>query len=156
MGPPTWETRGGGTQWIGRLTHYQSVASLNLIKGSHCFLEQETLSSLFSTDWFQERIREQQANSEKIHIPCRNNNSNKQNKEFISFYCLLSATCLIIQFIFVCMGFNAISKVVILLRIYLGAITSAFLSSLQATDSFPTWSVVGGKWLHNVPLVNFL
>ena len=35
------------------------------------------------------------------------------------------------------------------------AITSAFLRSLQATDSFPTWSVVRGKWLNNVPLVNF-
>jgi len=52
------------------------------------------------------------------------------------------------------MGFNAInstfkviSKVVSLLRIYLGAITSALLRSLQATDSFPTWSVVGGNYL---------
>jgi len=27
----------------------------------------------------------------------------------------------------------------------MGAITSAFLRSLQATDSFHTWSVVGGK-----------
>jgi len=32
-------------------------------------------------------------------------------------------------------------KVVSLLMIYLGAMTSAFLRSLQATDSFPTWSM---------------
>ena len=40
------------------------------------------------------------------------------------------------------MGFKAIIsilKVVSLLRIYLGAITSAFLRSLQATYSFPNW-----------------
>jgi len=80
-----------------------------------------------------------QANLEKIHI-----------KKYSVHKFLLSVVCNL--FIFVCMGFNAIissfsaiSKVVILLRIYLGAITSAFLRSLQATDSFPTFSVVGGK-----------
>ena len=34
-----------------------SVMSSSPIKGPRCFLEQETLLSLLSTGWFQERIR---------------------------------------------------------------------------------------------------
>ena len=33
-----------------------SVVSSSPIKGSRCFLEQETLSSLISTGWFKEQI----------------------------------------------------------------------------------------------------
>jgi len=36
---------------------YLSVMSSSLIKVPRCFLEQETLLSLLSTGWFQERIR---------------------------------------------------------------------------------------------------
>jgi len=36
---------GGLQQWVERLTPNLSVASLNTIKGSRCFLEQETLLS---------------------------------------------------------------------------------------------------------------
>jgi len=72
-------------------------------------------------------------------------------KKYSIHMCLLSVFCNL--FIFVCMGFNAISKVGSFLRIYLGAITSAFLRSLQATDSFSTWSIhyqdmrPGGKFI---------
>ena len=53
---------------------------------------------------------------------------------------MLSATCL---FLSVWGLTPLLAKVVSLLRIYLGAITSAFFRSFQTTDSFPTWSVVG-------------
>ena len=43
-------------QWVARLTRYRSVVGLYSIKCSRCFLEQETLPSLLSTSWFQERI----------------------------------------------------------------------------------------------------
>ena len=42
---------------ITHLTHKLSVVGLNPIKGSGYFLEQETLTSLLSTGWFQEPIR---------------------------------------------------------------------------------------------------
>ena len=42
--------RGGVVQWVARLTRNWSVTP---IKGSHYFLEQETLPSLLSTGWFQ-------------------------------------------------------------------------------------------------------
>ena len=38
-------------QWVAGLTCHRTV------KGSHCFLEQETLPSLLSTGWFHEQIR---------------------------------------------------------------------------------------------------
>ena len=65
-----------------------------------------------------------------------------KNIVFISFYFLLSATCLFMSV----WGLTSLlallghSKVASLLRIYLDAITSAFLRYLQVTDSFPTWS----------------
>ena len=98
-----------------------------------------------------------QANLEKKIPPVEITTRNKNNMVFICFYCLLSATCLFLPVwgLTPLLTLYAISMVVRLLRIYLGAITSAFLRSLQATDSFPTWSVVGGKWLHNAPLINF-
>ena len=52
--------RGGVAHWVARLTRDRwnlSVVSSSPIKGPHCFLEQETLLSLLSTGWFQERIR---------------------------------------------------------------------------------------------------
>ena len=44
-------------QWFARLTRNVEVLGLSSIKGSRCFLEQETLFLLLSTGWFQERIR---------------------------------------------------------------------------------------------------
>ena len=44
-------------QRVARLTRNVEVLGSNLIKGPHCFLEQETLPLLLSTGWFQERIR---------------------------------------------------------------------------------------------------
>ena len=38
-------------------TRNMEVIGLSPIKGSRCFLEQETLPLLLSTGWFQERIR---------------------------------------------------------------------------------------------------
>jgi len=66
-----------------------------------------------------------QANLEKIHIPAE---KKTRIKKYSIHKFLLSVVCNL--FIFVCMGFNAISKVVSLLMIYLGVITSAFLRSL--------------------------
>ena len=43
--------RGVMAQWY--ITS-NSVLRMNPTKGSHCFLEQETLPSLLSTGWFQE------------------------------------------------------------------------------------------------------
>jgi len=83
--------------------------------------------------------------------PRQNNNL---NKKYSIHKFLLSVVYNL--FIVVCMGLKAIlCKIVSLLRIYLGAITSAFLRSLQGTDSFPTWSVVEGKWPQNALLANF-
>ena len=78
-----------------------------------------------------------------MHIHRRNN----LNKKYSFHKFLLSATCLFLPVwgLTPLLTLYAISMVVRLLRIYLGAITSVFLRSLQATDSFPTWSVVGGK-----------
>ena len=45
---------GGMAQWVACLTRNVEVVP---IKGPHCFLEQETLPSLFSTGWVQEWIR---------------------------------------------------------------------------------------------------
>ena len=44
-------------QWVASLTRNWSVLSSNPIKGSRCFTEQETLNSLRSTGWLQERNR---------------------------------------------------------------------------------------------------
>ena len=44
-------------QWVARLTRNVEVWGLSPIKGPRCFLEQGTLPLLFSTGWFQERIR---------------------------------------------------------------------------------------------------
>ena len=46
---------GDVAQWVWRLTHYRSVMSLNPAKGSHFFLEPETLPLLLSTGWFHEQ-----------------------------------------------------------------------------------------------------
>ena len=48
---------GGAAQWVARLTRNVKVVGLSPIKGPSCFLEQETLPSLLSTGWFQERIQ---------------------------------------------------------------------------------------------------
>ena len=50
-------TKGGVTQWVARLTRNVEVVGSSPIKAPRCFLEQETLSLLSSTDWFHERIR---------------------------------------------------------------------------------------------------
>jgi len=44
-------------QSVVRLTRSWSVVSSSSIKVSRCIIELETLLSLFSTGWFQERIR---------------------------------------------------------------------------------------------------
>ena len=44
-------------QWTTRLTRNVDIVGSSPIKGPRCFLEQETLSLLFSTGWFQERIQ---------------------------------------------------------------------------------------------------
>ena len=49
--------KGGVAQCVARLTRIVEVVGLSSIKGPRCFLEQETLLSLLSTGWFQERIR---------------------------------------------------------------------------------------------------
>ena len=43
-------------QWHSRLTRNVSVVGSSPIKGPRCVLEQETVSLLLSTGWFQERI----------------------------------------------------------------------------------------------------
>ena len=50
-------SQGGVAQWVARLTPNVVVVGSSHIKGPHCFLEQETLPLLFSTGWFQKRIR---------------------------------------------------------------------------------------------------
>jgi len=47
------------SQWVAGLTHNQLVVrlSLNPIKGSRCFLEQETLSLFLIPGWFQEGMQ---------------------------------------------------------------------------------------------------
>ena len=47
---------GGVAQWVGRLTRNVEVVGSNPTKAPRHFLEQETLSLLLSTGWFQERI----------------------------------------------------------------------------------------------------
>ena len=50
--------KGGVAQWVTRLTRNVEVVGSSPMEGHHrCFLEQETLPLLFSTGWFQERIR---------------------------------------------------------------------------------------------------
>ena len=44
-------------QWVARLTRNVEVVDSSPIKGSRCFLEQETSPLLLSIGWFQERIR---------------------------------------------------------------------------------------------------
>jgi len=39
-----------------RLTRYVEVVGSSPIKGPRCFIDQETLTLLLSTGWFQERI----------------------------------------------------------------------------------------------------
>jgi len=59
---------GGMAQWVVRLTCYLSVVVLSLIKGSHFYIEQETLPSFHSTGWFQETDLSaiSQSNSNKL------------------------------------------------------------------------------------------
>ena len=42
----------GAARLMGRASHSYSVSRSNPIKGSHCFLEQETLPSLLNTGLF--------------------------------------------------------------------------------------------------------
>ena len=44
-------------QWVARLTCNVEIGGSSPIKGSRCFLVQETLHLLLSTGWFQERVR---------------------------------------------------------------------------------------------------
>ena len=44
-------------QWIARLTRNVEVVGSSPIKGTRCFLEQETLPLLLSNGWLQERIQ---------------------------------------------------------------------------------------------------
>ena len=43
----------GVAQWVARLTLNVEVVGSSPIKGPRCFLEQETLSLLLSTGWFE-------------------------------------------------------------------------------------------------------
>jgi len=57
-------------QAINKINYRDSGAvgnASNAIKGSRCFLEQETLPSLLSTGWFQEQIGVQFYNQTKIN-----------------------------------------------------------------------------------------
>ena len=54
-------------QMIARLTRNVEVVGSSPIKGSRCFLEQETFHVLLSTSWFQERIRALFYNRTKIN-----------------------------------------------------------------------------------------
>ena len=45
--------RGGGAQWVARLTRNVEVMGSSPINGPGCFLEQETLPLLLSTGWFE-------------------------------------------------------------------------------------------------------
>ena len=67
----SWWGSGGLTVRTSRLTCNRSVVSSNPNKGSHSFLEQETLPSLLSTGWFQERIRIRFHNRTKINLVLR-------------------------------------------------------------------------------------
>ena len=44
-------------QWVIRLTGNVEIVGSRPIKGTRCFIEQETLPLLLSTGWFQERTR---------------------------------------------------------------------------------------------------
>ena len=44
-------------QWVAPLTRNVEFVGTSPITGPRCFLEQETLTLLLSTGWFQERIR---------------------------------------------------------------------------------------------------
>ena len=46
-------SRGDVILWLARLTRNLPVVSSSPIKGSHCFLELDTLPTLLSTGWFQ-------------------------------------------------------------------------------------------------------
>ena len=50
--------------WVARSVY---VVGSNTIKGSRCFLEQETLPVLLSTGWFRERLRAWYHNGTKIN-----------------------------------------------------------------------------------------
>ena len=43
----------GVAQWVACVTRNVDVVGSSPIKGTHCFLEQETLLLLLSTSWFQ-------------------------------------------------------------------------------------------------------
>jgi len=43
--------------WVARLTRNVEIVGSRPIKGTRCFLVQETLSLLLSNGWFHERIR---------------------------------------------------------------------------------------------------
>ena len=43
-------------QGVTSLTHNWVIVSLNPIKGSHCFLGKETVSTFLSTGWLREQI----------------------------------------------------------------------------------------------------
>ena len=54
-------------QWVVSLTHNVSVIGSIPIKGLRCFLEQEILTVLLSTGWFQEQIQVRFHNQTKIN-----------------------------------------------------------------------------------------
>ena len=49
--------RDGVAHWVARLTRNVEVVGSSPTKDSRCFLEEDTLLLVFSTGWFQERIR---------------------------------------------------------------------------------------------------
>ena len=57
LNPDVLLLRDGVAHWVARLTRNVEVVGSSPIKGPCSFLEQETLPSLLSTGWFQERIR---------------------------------------------------------------------------------------------------
>ena len=62
-------TKGGLAQWVARLTRDRWIPvsrEFEPYQSPRCFLEQETLLSLLSTGWFQERI-ERDLHKQKIN-----------------------------------------------------------------------------------------
>ena len=58
---------GDVAQCVARLARNVEVVGSSPIKGPRCFLEQETLTLLFRTGWFQELIRARYHNRTKIN-----------------------------------------------------------------------------------------
>ena len=48
---------GGVAHWVIRLTGNVEIVGSSPIKGTRCFIEQETVPLLLSTGWFQEQTR---------------------------------------------------------------------------------------------------